>query len=25
MSYWFKKYTKYKILPIQFKDISDFL
>ena len=25
MSYWFKKYTKYIILPIQFKDISDFL
>ena len=25
MSYWFKKYTKYKILPIQFKDINDFL
>ena len=25
MSYWFRKYTKYKILPIQFKDISDFL
>jgi len=25
MSYWFKKYTKYTILPIQFKDISDFL
>jgi len=25
MSYWFKKYTKYAILDIQFKDISDFL
>jgi len=25
MSYWFKKYTKYKLLPIHFKDISDFL
>jgi hypothetical protein len=25
MSYWFKKYTKYKVLPIAFKDISDFL
>ena len=25
MSYWFKRHTKYKILPIQFKDISDFL
>jgi|TARA_B110000444_G_scaffold242422_1_gene259724 hypothetical protein len=25
MSYWFKKYTKYAILPIQFKDVSDFL
>ena len=25
LSYWFKKYTKYKILPICFKDISDFL
>ena len=25
MSYWFKKYTKHTILPIQFKDISDFL
>tara|TARA_B100000780_G_scaffold102525_1_gene71703 strand:- start:5580 stop:6395 length:816 start_codon:yes stop_codon:yes gene_type:complete len=24
-SYWFKKYTKFSILPIQFKDISDFL
>ena len=23
MSFWFKKYTKYKILPILFKDISD--
>ena len=25
LSYWFKKYTKFTILPIQFKDISDFL
>ena len=25
MSYWFKKYTKYALLPIQFKDINDFL
>lgn len=25
MSYWFKKYTKYKTLPILFKDLSDFL
>jgi hypothetical protein len=25
MSYWFKKYTKYTTLPIQFKDISDYL
>ncbi len=25
MSYWFKKYTKHTTLPIQFKDISDFL
>ena len=24
MSYWFKKYTKFKQLPIMFKDISDF-
>ncbi len=24
MSYWFKKYTKFTILPIQFKDLSDF-
>tara|TARA_B100001093_G_scaffold450030_1_gene456581 strand:+ start:999 stop:1826 length:828 start_codon:yes stop_codon:yes gene_type:complete len=24
MSYWFKKNTKYKIMPILFKDISDF-
>ena len=24
MSYWFKKYTKFKIMPIGFKDISDF-
>tara|TARA_B110000259_G_C14017441_1_gene401831 strand:- start:2424 stop:2759 length:336 start_codon:yes stop_codon:yes gene_type:complete len=24
-SYWFKKHTKFSILPIQFKDISDFL
>ena len=25
MSYWFKKYTKYTTMPIQFKDIGDFL
>ena len=25
LSYWFKKYTKYKLLPIEFKDLSDFL
>ena len=25
MSFWFKKYTKHAILPIHFKDISDFL
>ena len=25
MSYWFRKYTKYTILPIYFKDIDDFL
>lgn len=25
MSYWFKKYTKYKTLSMQFKDIGDFL
>ena len=25
MSYWFKKYTKYTTLPIQFKDIGNFL
>tara|TARA_B110000967_G_scaffold66894_1_gene69170 strand:+ start:5743 stop:6558 length:816 start_codon:yes stop_codon:yes gene_type:complete len=25
MSYWFRKYTKFKILPIQFKELSDFL
>jgi hypothetical protein len=25
MSYWFKKYTKHATLPIQFKDITDFL
>ena len=25
MSYWFRKYTKCAILPIHFKDISDFL
>ena len=25
MSYWFKKYTRHKILPILFKDLSDFL
>ena len=24
LSYWFKKYTKYTVLPIIFKDISDF-
>jgi len=24
MSYWFKKYTKFKLMPILFKDISDF-
>ena len=24
MSYWFQKYTKYKTMPIYFKDISDF-
>ena len=24
-SYWFKKHTKYTVLPIHFKDISDFL
>ena len=24
MSYWFKKYTNFKIMPIYFKDISDF-
>ncbi len=24
MSYWFKKYTKFKLMPIYFKDISDF-
>ena len=24
MSYWFKKYTKFKIMPIIFKDLSDF-
>ena len=24
MSYWFKKYTKFKLMPIFFKDISDF-
>ncbi len=24
LSYWFKKYTKFKIMPIIFKDISDF-
>ncbi len=24
MSYWFQKYTKYKLMPIYFKDISDF-
>ena len=25
MSYWFKKYTKHAVLPMQFKDITDFL
>jgi len=25
MSFWFKKYTKFAVLPIQFKDITDFL
>ena len=25
LSYWFKKYTKYKVLPMQFKDLSNFL
>ena len=25
MSYWFKKYTKYYLMNIFFKDISDFL
>jgi len=25
MSYWFRKYTNYTMLPIQFKDISNFL
>ena len=24
MSFWFKKYTKYKTMPIIFKDINDF-
>ncbi|OUX44358.1 hypothetical protein CBE37_01260 [bacterium TMED277] len=24
MSYWFQKYTKFKLMPIYFKDISDF-
>ena len=24
MSYWFQKYTKFKVMPISFKDISDF-
>jgi hypothetical protein len=24
MSYWFQKYTKIKLMPIYFKDISDF-
>tara|TARA_X000001036_G_scaffold415998_1_gene432621 strand:+ start:585 stop:1379 length:795 start_codon:yes stop_codon:yes gene_type:complete len=24
MSYWFKKYTNYKLMPILFKDLSDF-
>jgi hypothetical protein len=25
MSYWFKKYTKYTVLPLQFKDINEYL
>ena len=25
LSYWFKKYTKHAILPMQFKDISNYL
>ena len=25
MSFWFKKYTKFKTLPIVFKDLSDFI
>jgi len=25
LSYWFKKYTKHTVLPMQFKDISDYL
>ena len=25
MSYWFKKYTKHTTLPMQFKDIDDYL
>jgi len=25
LSYWFKKYTKFKLLPIEFRDLSDFL
>ena len=25
MSYWFQKYTKYKIMPIFFKDLTDYL
>jgi hypothetical protein len=24
LSFWFKKYTKFVILPILFKDLSDF-
>ena len=24
MSYWFQKYTKFKLMPICFKDVSDF-
>ena len=24
-SYWFKKHTKYTVLPMEFKDISDYL
>lgn len=25
LSYWFKKYTKFKVLPILFKDLTDFI